>query len=139
MREQWIADFPELQKIAFASARALLCNPALDSALRAQSSFLSAMESATKQWIHRRREALATTEHMLARIQNCEQPADIWKLQQEWLAQSFERFSADLAQYQSTMLSLASSAAPSPAPEEPHGQAEPNAASRSRKPAVAAA
>lgn len=93
-----------------------LFNPALAAMLRAQASFLAGMEQAMIAWVRHRREALAEAESVLARMQGCQNPAEIWGLQQEWIGHAVQRLSEGAAECQKAVMSFAAAG--------PNGQSE---------------
>ncbi len=106
------ADFRELQKIASSTFGAMFTNPTLMTTLRVQSNILASLEFAMTEWVHHRRDALADTERVLARMQTCNDPAEIWGLQQEWLGQTLQRLATDAANGQRIVMALGAVNAP---------------------------
>lgn len=107
MNESKTADFSELQKIASSTFGAMLLNPALTAMLQLQSNALGAIETAVTEWFRRRREALADIECVVTRMRGCEDPAEVWGLQQEWMRHALRRVSDDAAQWQKVAMALA--------------------------------
>jgi hypothetical protein len=102
-------NFVELQKIASSTFGAIFTNPALMMMLRVQSNMLASLEFAVTEWIHHRRDALADTERVLVGMQTCQDPAELWGLQKEWLRQTLQRLASDAANGQRIVMSLAAS------------------------------
>jgi hypothetical protein len=63
--------------------------------LNAQADILAGAEATVTDWLHRRHEAIADTQQLIAGMQKGVDPAAAFKAQQEWVSRSFRRLVAD--------------------------------------------
>jgi hypothetical protein len=100
-----VPDIAEQQKVAAALLGAALSTGA-EPMLKAQADLLTSMESTMTGWLHRRHEAVADTQRLVARLQGNTDPAEFLKVQQEWASSVFIRLADDTAAYQVAALRL---------------------------------
>ncbi|HEX3864251.1 MAG TPA: hypothetical protein VHY35_21420 [Stellaceae bacterium] len=62
----------------------------------AQGEILASVETVWGEWAKRQREAADLSAHTLQRIGACRTPADLLRLQQQWLLGTVERAAADI-------------------------------------------
>jgi len=130
MNEATVSEFPEWQRIASSTCWTLFLNPALMPMLRTQSNFLAAVDQSMAAWVRNRLEGLAEAERIVARLQDSPTPGEVVSLQREWMEHALQRFFADAAQCQNSLMLLAGTGSDSP---------EANAAPSSGEPEPAAA
>jgi hypothetical protein len=98
-------DIAEQQKIATALLVPVLTAGA-EPLLKAQADLLASIEATMTNWLHRRHEAVADTQRLVARLHGNTDPAEFLKVQQEWASGMFTRLADDTAAYQSAVLQL---------------------------------
>jgi hypothetical protein len=99
------ADATAQQKTTAAFFGSVL-NSGTDPLLKAQADILSSVETTVTDWLHRRQEAVAETQNLVARLSTSSDPAELLKLQQEWVSGAIRRLSADAAAYQTATQQL---------------------------------
>ena len=100
-----VPDIAEQQKVATALLGSALSMGA-EPMLKAQADLLASIASSMTDWLHRRHEAVAGTQRLVARLHGNTDPAEFLKVQQEWISGVFNRLAADTAIYQSAALQL---------------------------------
>jgi ribose 5-phosphate isomerase len=65
--------------------------------LSVQADFLMGLENAITEWLNRRHEAIVDTQRLVSRLGDTQDPAEVWKAQQEWIANELHRLAADAA------------------------------------------
>jgi len=88
-------DFTEQARTATAVMASAFLAPGAEALLKAQAGFIAAAEMAAVDWLHRRREAISDAQHLVARLRESRDVAGVLQAQQDWMAGTFRRFTAD--------------------------------------------
>jgi hypothetical protein len=98
-------DVAEQQKTAAAFVSTML-NSGVEPLLKAQTDLLVSIESTMNEWLHRRHEAVADAQRLVARLRASSDPMEIMNAQQEWVKGAFHLLAADASAFQSATMQL---------------------------------
>jgi Phasin protein len=79
--------------------------------LRFQSSLLAGLQSTMLEWVERQQRAAATVQGTLAKLQDCRDPAELVRIQQEFMAACADHASAEAGAFGETLRRLTSETA----------------------------
>src|SRR5882724_1154848 len=71
-----------------------------------QAGLLADVDALTHAWLHRRREDLEAMRQALQRMTGCQDPAEILRIQQEWISGAFRRATDDIATLNTAVSSM---------------------------------
>jgi len=77
-----------------------------DSWFTAQAGLLADVDALTHAWLHRRREGVEAMREALQRMTGCQDPAEILRIQQEWISGAFRRATDDIATLNTAVSSM---------------------------------
>jgi len=77
--------------------------------LSVQADFLLGLENAITEWLNRRHEAIIDTQRLVSRIGDTQDPAELWRAQQDWITNELRRLAADAAGYQAAAAQMVAS------------------------------
>ncbi len=83
----------------------------------AQAALLADMDVLTHAWLRRRREGVDAMQHAIQQMTECQEPAEMLHIQQEWLAGVFRRATEDIAALNTGISATAKKANPGAALE----------------------
>jgi hypothetical protein len=98
-------DIGEQHKTATAFLGTIL-NSGVEPLLKAQTDLLVSIESTMTAWLHRRHEAVADVQRLIARLRASSDPGEMMNAQKEWAMGAFHLLAADASAFQSATLQL---------------------------------